>query len=96
MGKRAAWIALSSPLDGVDGGLTVTMIDHPANPRHPTPWFTRIQGLAGFSAAFSFDQLLHLPPGETLNLRYRLSVIDGLWSRQQLDAHAAATLARWS
>lgn len=90
MGQRATWIALQGGLDGVDTGLTVTMTDHPDNPRHPTQWFTRNQGLAGFAAAFSFDELLHLPPGDALALRYRLSVIDGLWSRDQLDAHAAA------
>lgn len=93
MGQRSPWIALQGKLDTVDAGITVTMIDHPDNPRYPTKWFTRNKGLAGFAAAFSFDELLHLAPDAVLSLRYRLSVIDGLWPADRLEAHARAA---WS
>ena len=36
-GQRAKWCDFSGPLgDGSVGGIAI--LDHPANPRHPTPW----------------------------------------------------------
>ena len=38
-GKRARWVALSMPIPGrAVGGAGIAILDHPANPEHPTPW----------------------------------------------------------
>ena len=42
-GKRSAWVDYSGELDGGKAG--VVMMDHPANPRHPTYWHSRGYGL---------------------------------------------------
>ena len=85
MGQRAPWIAFQSPFDGEDAAGTVVFADHADNPRHPTKWFARHEDYAVISAAFSFDEALILPPGETLRLRYLFGVIDGAWDRDKIE-----------
>ncbi len=81
------WCDLSS----ADAG--ITFLDHPDNVRHPVTWYgatrSRVYGTDGWSnylnAAFLFHQGLSLPAGETLTLRYRLVVHDGMWSVDQCN-----------
>lgn len=42
-GKRAAWTAYTGPAQGKT--MTVTIFDHPSNPRYPTWWHVRDYGL---------------------------------------------------
>ena len=73
MGESAPWIALRGP------DATVACVDDPSNPRYPTKWFVRSTPYACIAAAFSFDEPLHLPSGDTLRLRYRVVIADGEW-----------------
>lgn len=68
MGARARWVSAA----GAAGG-AVIMMDHPENPRHPTPWFTR-KNLLG--AALLMDTPLEIRRPDHLRLRYGLAVLD--------------------
>lgn len=86
-GVPARWADLSNDEAGV------TFLDHPANVRHPVPWYgatrSRVYG-EGWSnylnAALLFHEPLTLAGGEPLRLRYRIVVHDGAWDAGQADA----------
>jgi len=83
-GKRSAWVDYSGELDGGKAG--VVMMDHPANPRHPTYWHSRGYGLHSINPFGVSDFLndktqngsLALAPGEHVRFRYRVVVHQGL------------------
>ena len=90
-GKRSRWVAYSGPVDGQS--VTVVMLDHPDNPRHPTWWHARPYGLF---AANPFGQHdfergpagsgdLVIGPGEDLFFRHQLLVFDGEVSADRID-----------
>jgi hypothetical protein len=98
-GVGAAWCSYSGRLDGIeradlavsgDGWASVTMFDHPENPRHPTPWFTMNQPFGFIAPALSYATPYVIPAGERLVLRYGLLVQHGLARSEQLDAHHRA------
>ena len=70
------------------------LLDHPANPGHPVPWYasTRqpaygIEGWTNFvNAAFLWDGPQTVAAGEELRLRYRFVVHDGRWDRDRIEA----------
>jgi hypothetical protein len=68
MGQTARWVSAA----GAAGG-AVVMMDHPANPRHPTPWFAR-RNLLGAGLLMGGD--LEVAPGASLVLRYGFAVLD--------------------
>jgi len=68
-GRRAAWCDFSDSTHGL------AVLDHPANPRHPTPWHVRAYGL--MAANPFLQEPLPLAAGETVTFRYRLIVHDG-------------------
>lgn len=77
-------------LSGADAG--VTLLDHPANPRHPVTWYgatrSRIYGddWANYcNAAFLFGAPWVLEPGTRLTLRYRVVIHDGPWDAARCD-----------
>jgi hypothetical protein len=87
VGAPARWCLLSSEEAGV------LLLDHPANLRHPTPWYgsTRnpIYGdlRSNFvNAAFLFDGPLILGPGTTLDIRHRVLVRDGRFTRAECES----------
>ena len=86
MGQSAPWLAFSGRHDETNRQSTLLFIDHPDNPRYPTQWFIRHDPFACVSFAFMFDEEYALAPGETLSLRYRLVIINGVWSREQIEA----------
>lgn len=86
MGQRGAWLAYLAPNAAQPAALL--FLDHPANPRHPTPWFAR-PSYAGVSAAFMYDTPYELPSGAVLTLRYRLVIAASRWTREQAALHAA-------
>ncbi len=98
LGERAGWCALDGPLTDEDGDhdVGVVLLDHPANPGHPVPWYasTRqpaygIDGWTNFlNAAFLWDGPMTLAAGEELRLRYRFVVHDGRWDRERIEAIA--------
>ncbi|WP_025745725.1 PmoA family protein [Kallotenue papyrolyticum] len=86
-GVRATWCDLAGVLDGgpnLSGG--VAIFDHPANPRHPSPWYGSTGSGHYFNAAFLFHEPMQLAAGETLRLRYRVLVHDALWDVPRLEA----------
>ncbi|MFP4055748.1 MAG: PmoA family protein [Candidatus Brocadiia bacterium] len=87
-GQTARWMDFSGvlgPDDGRAGG--VAMLDHPSNPRHPSPWFIVMRGHFGyFGPAFLFEEPYVLEAGESLTLRYRVLVHPGRPDRELLEA----------
>lgn len=87
LGEPAEWCSLqgrAARADGTVGIAGVTILDHPENARHPTPWYgstradTYGEGWANFlNAAFLWDGPLTRAAGEPLELRYRVIVHDG-------------------
>ncbi|MDQ3814053.1 MAG: PmoA family protein, partial [Armatimonadota bacterium] len=79
-GVPALWCDLSGTFDGgpnQQGG--IALFDHPANVRHPSPWYGATGAGHYFNAAFLFHEPLRVASGETLRLRYRALIHDGLW-----------------
>ena len=75
------------------------MLDHPGNPRSPSPWYastradTYGEGWANFvNAAFLWDEPLTVAADETLALRYRVIVHDGRWALDRIGPSASAGL----
>jgi len=102
LGQRSRWLAI----DGIahDGLPTpapagVVILDHPDNPRFPTPWYasnradTYGEGWANFvNAAFLWDEPLTVEPHAPLTLRYRVLVHDGAWGADRI----ADVYGRWT
>jgi len=90
-GKRAAWVSYYGPVG--DRFVTVTLLDHPDNPRHPTWWHARDYGLfaANPFGVHDFEGRpagtgdLRVELGETLTLRYRLRIAEGAPDPDELD-----------
>jgi hypothetical protein len=94
-GKRAEWTAYSGPVDGKT--MTVAILDHPSNPRHPTWWHVRDYGLfaANPFGVHDFERKpagtgnLTLPGGESLTFRYRFILQEGGADAARLNEIAA-------
>ena len=78
MRTRDRWVAAA----GARGGMVVLM-DHPGNPRHPVPWFTR-RNLLGTGPLMEED--LTLRPSDTLRLRYGFLVLDDVPGEGEVEA----------
>jgi hypothetical protein len=82
-GKRSEWVDYSGVLDGERVG--VVMMDHPANPRHPTYWHSRGYGLHSINPFGVSDFLndksqngsLTIEPGAHVRFRYRVIIHPG-------------------
>jgi hypothetical protein len=82
--KPARWVDYSGPVtDRSTGG--ITLMDHPVNPSHPTPFHVRADGWMG--ASLTFAAPITIEPGKPLRLRYGLWVHPGVPDRTQVDAH---------
>ena len=85
--RPARWVDYSGPVAaGVIEG--ITLMDHPANPRHPAPFHVRADGWMGTLLALQEPYVIE--PGGRLQLRYGLYVhegvpaaakIEGVWKR---------------
>jgi len=82
-GKRAPWVDYSGELEGEKVGIAI--LDHSANPKHPTYWHARSYGLFAanifgehdFYNDKSRNGSVTLTPGETLRFRYRVLIHPG-------------------
>lgn len=73
--KRAKWVDYSGAIaKGVIEGLT--LLDHPANPNHPSVFHVRNDGWMGASLTHAGPRTIQ--PGQPLRLRYGLYVHAGL------------------
>lgn len=81
--KPARWIDYSGPIarDAAEG---IALLDHPANPGHPTPFHVRDDGWMGPSPTLAAP--IAIWPGAPLLLRYGLYVHRGVPSREAIDA----------
>ncbi len=90
-GKRARWIAYTGPVNGQR--VTVALLDHEDNPRHPTWWHARTYGLVAANpfgqhdfenkSAGSGDLLIG--PGEDLFFRHQLLIFEGSVTPEMID-----------
>jgi hypothetical protein len=94
VGIPAQWTDLSGVFDGganATGG--VALFDNPGNVRHPQPWYGATGAGHYVNAAFLFHEPMTLKAGETLHLKYRVIVHDGMWDVARLqkayDSYAA-------
>ncbi len=92
--KPAQWVDYSGPVaQGQRGG--ITLMDHPQNPGHPTPFHVRDDGWMG--ASLTLRGPIVLAPRKPLRLRYGLWVHDGVPKVEQIgpqfDAFAKLPLA---
>jgi hypothetical protein len=86
-GERAPWCDLSGRLDGgPDRAAGVCFLDHPSNPRHPTPFYGHPPSVNFLNAAFLFHEPMRLAEGETLRMRLRVLVHDGFWDAGRAQA----------
>ncbi|WP_394618195.1 PmoA family protein [Lentzea sp. JNUCC 0626] len=85
MGSAAPWLAFVGQHDEVDRSSTLLFLDHPDN--KGTHWFVRSTPFAAVNPSFAFHDTVSLGPGETLDLRYRLVVGNGAWSRERLESY---------
>jgi len=82
-GHRASWVDYFGEIEGEKLGIAI--LDHPANPRHPTYWHSRSYGL--FAAnIFGWHDFLNdktangsmaLDPGHAIRFRYRVIIHPG-------------------
>jgi hypothetical protein len=81
------WCDMTGQMDGGPnryGG--VAFLDHPENPRHPTPFYARTKPLDNFmNAALLFHEPMKLKEGELLRLRYRVLMHNGKVSADNLN-----------
>lgn len=89
-GERHDWVILRATAgQGTGRRVSFAMVDHPSNPRSPSPWYCRGNpGYTFFNAAFLFHELMVVKAGKSLKFRYRLAYRDGEWTN---DA-----FARWA
>jgi len=81
-GKSGA-MDYSGVIEGVPVGLA--FLDHPGNPRHPTPWYLiRSPQMSYINAALLNDAAYVLGKGQQLTLRYRLVVHPDRWDSERL------------
>ncbi|MDQ2826180.1 MAG: PmoA family protein [Actinomycetota bacterium] len=101
-GTPSPWLDLSGTVtaDGANALAGIALFDHPANRRHPVPFYASTRnetygddGWSNFAnAAFLWDEPMDLVAGETLRVQHRALVHDGHWPVDRL----AAEYDRWS
>jgi Methane oxygenase PmoA len=80
--KPAKWVDYSGAIKGrhTEG---ITLLDHPANPNHPSVFHVRNDGWMG--ASLTFDGARKIEPGHPLRLRYGLFVHAGMPSAEAIE-----------
>ncbi|MCS7466791.1 PmoA family protein [Stieleria sp. ICT_E10.1] len=89
--SRARSIDYSGSIDGDPVGLA--FLDHPENPRHPTPWYIIRSPVTGYmNAALLNDEPMTLEPGTGMTLRYRVIVHPLRWDAARLKTEQTSFL----
>ncbi|MBA0086298.1 MAG: PmoA family protein [Acidobacteria bacterium Pan2503] len=99
-GTRGRWCNLSGKIG--DEPVTITILDHPANPGFPTYWHARGYGLFAANPlgekVFSNgkEELnLSLAPHQTVTFRYRILISSGVASPESTEAAYKAFVAAY-
>jgi hypothetical protein len=81
IGQPHPWALIRGIVDGqANAKISLGMIDHPDNPRSPSPWYCKSGESYDFmNAAFLFHEPMTVPKGRILNFRYRVLYRDGWW-----------------
>jgi len=83
-GQKSKWCAYTTGANGKE--VTVAMFDHPDNLRHPARWFTMLDPFSYLSATLdAHHEAIDLKQGETLELRYGLSLWDGKVEPEKIE-----------
>jgi hypothetical protein len=89
-GKRAKWNTLYGNIKGED--IALAIFDHPDNVGYPTYWHSRGYGLfaANPFGAKTFtkgaqEMNFKLDPGQSITLKYRMVIIDGKPSKEDME-----------
>jgi len=82
VGQSHEWTVLQAVADGgVKRRVSIGFIDHPSNPRTPTPWYNKSgNGYTFANASFLFHEPLPVDSNTTLSLSYRVLMRDGSWT----------------
>lgn len=79
-GQAARWLDFSSPSGGI------AIIDHPANPRRPTPWYVHdSKPMSFYSPAVLFNEEMVLAAGQSLKLSYRILIHSKPMSAEEIE-----------
>jgi hypothetical protein len=89
-GQTHDWVMMHAKVDGgADARIAIGMIDHPTNPRSPTPWYCKVgNGFNYMNAAFLFHEPMQLAKGQSLSFQYRFVYRDGVWDAKEFQAIA--------
>lgn len=90
-GASAPWMAMEGIRAKTGATSMVMLIDQPGNPGYPNRWFIR---WGHTQAAFPMiaDEPMMIPDQDSIHLRYRIVIADGVWGREQV-ANKIASLA---
>lgn len=91
-GQPHEWVVMEAKVDGgPDRRVSLGIVDHPANPRSPSPWYCKSgNGFTYLNPALLFHEPMKLDNGERLRLRYRVLYRDGLWEHGEFAELARA------
>ena len=90
MGRTSPWLAYGGEFDGRDGHATLLFQTDPEGHGEAGPhWFVHNMPFAVVSPSLAFFEERRLPAGETLRLRYRLTIADGAWDRTRIEKFLA-------
>lgn len=81
--KPARWVDYSGPITGQHTG-GITLMDHPQNPGHPTPYHVRDDGWMGIS--LTLNEAITITRDKPLRLRYGLWIHSEAPDAEKLDA----------
>lgn len=102
IGQPHPWVVFRGQVDGgAAEKISLGIVDHPSNPRSPSPWYCKSgQSYDFMNAAFLFHQPMRVPRGQTMEFRYRVLYRDGWWEAgefaalaEQFRSGAAASVA---
>lgn len=82
-GKPAKWVNTTGKTSsGKEAALTI--LDHPSNMRHPSPWYIA-KDMPYFSPAIIFNEPFTLKKGESFKLKYRVLVHSNPLNKEQIE-----------
>ena len=79
-GESHDWVLMQGDVDGgPEQKFAFAIIDHPHNPRSPSPWYAKCNGMNYINAAFLFHEPMEVKGGVPLSFKYRVCYRDGHW-----------------
>jgi hypothetical protein len=87
-GKTANWMDLSGTVDETTKTTAgVTIFEHPASFRHPTPWYLYFDGKFGaIKSGPIYAEPITLEAGKSFQLAYRVFIHPGIGGATALNA----------